>query len=96
MFSLRQTLKLLFLLVEPKVNDTWFDLWGPEDFYFSVSRSLYDCNQFFPHIIDGIRADGTKTPILIEGMSYSSVEWMPYLRTVSDVSKSRDVIYALW
>jgi len=72
------------LMVEPNANDVWFDLWEPEDFYAGYTGTLYDWNQFFPHIIDGIRAVDQETPIMVGGMSYSSVEWMPYLKTVSD------------
>jgi hypothetical protein len=72
------------LMVEPNANDTFFDLWEPEDFYARYSGTLYDWNPFFPKIIAGIRAVDADTPILVGGMSYSSVEWMPYIQTASD------------
>ena len=72
------------IMVEPNSNEVWLDIWDPEEFYSSYSNTLYDWNQLYPRIIAAIREVDPYTPILVEGMAYSCVEWFPYLRVVDD------------
>ena len=72
------------LMVEPNCNDVWFDIWEPWDFYPRYADTLYDWNQLYPRITDSIREVDTDTPILVGGMSYSAVEWFPYLVPTGD------------
>ncbi len=53
------------LMVEPNANHVWLDLWDPEQFYSQYSGTLYDWNQLFPRIIQGIRAVDPNTPLLV-------------------------------
>jgi len=68
------------LMCEPNANDVWLDEWDPDEFYANYGGSLYDWNQLFPRIAAAIREVDPYTPILVGGMSYSEVEWMPYLQ----------------
>jgi hypothetical protein len=72
------------LMVEPNSNDVWFDIWDPVDFYLLYAGSLYDWNQLYPRVSDAIREVDNDTPILMGGMSYSSVKWLPYMEITGD------------
>jgi hypothetical protein len=72
------------LMVEPNSNDVWLDIWDPEEFYPAYAGTLYDWNQLYPRITAAIRQVDPNTPILIGGMSYSAVEWLPYLQPTGD------------
>ena len=79
------------LMVEPNSNEVgsdaitdYLDIWDPDEFYDRYSGSLYDWNQFYPHIVEAIRTVDKRTPILVGGNGYSSVPWLPYLEPVED------------
>ena len=72
------------LMVEPNSNDMWLDIWEPDEFYPAYANTLYDWNQLYPRISTAIREIDTNTPILIGGLSYSAVEWLPYLEPTGD------------
>jgi hypothetical protein len=79
------------LMVEPNSNETgshylydYLDIWDPEEFYDQYGGTLYDWNQLYPEIIDGIRKVDKDTPILVGGNGYSGLEWLPYLKVVKD------------
>ena len=72
------------LMVEPNSNEVWLDIWDQGEFYDRYSNTLYDWNQLFPRIIQAIREMDTEMPILIGGMGYSAVDWLPYVVPVSD------------
>ena len=78
------------LMVEPNSNEVGsdatdpLDIWDPEEFYDQYGGTLYDWNQLYPRISAGIREVDTRTPILIGGMGYSAVEWLPYLEPTGD------------
>ncbi len=67
------------LMVEPNANEVWLDEWDPEVFYQDYAGSLYDWNQLHARISAAIRESDPLTPILIGGMGYSSLDWMPYV-----------------
>jgi hypothetical protein len=71
-------------MVEPNANEVFFQIYEPEPFYDRYEGSLYDWNQLYPRIVDGIREVDGVTPILVGGMGYSAVEWLPYLKPVAD------------
>ncbi len=79
------------LMCEPNSNDVGsyplsnpLDIWDPEEFYGSYGGTLYDWNQLYPKITSAIRKVDPNTPILIGGMAYSSIEWLPYLKPTGD------------
>ena len=79
------------LMVEPNANEVGsdalndpLDIWDPEEFYANYGGTLYDWNQLYPRITTAIREVDASTPILIGGMSYSAVEWFPYLEPTGD------------
>ena len=79
------------LMCEPNSNEVGgypdtepLDLWDPEEFYAEYGGTLYDWNQLYPDIVSAIREVDPETPILIGGMGYSAVEWLPYLEPVDD------------
>ena len=72
------------LMVEPNSNEVWLDIWDPEEFYTNYGNTLYDWNQLYPRIISSIREVDPETPVLIGGMAYSAIEWLPYLIPTND------------
>jgi hypothetical protein len=72
------------LMVEPNAADALLDVYDPEEFYSEYEGSFYDWNQLYPRIVKGIRSVDSSTPIIVGGMSYSSVEWFDYLEMSSD------------
>ncbi|MBN1219619.1 MAG: cellulase family glycosylhydrolase [Anaerolineae bacterium] len=79
------------LMVEPNSNevgshalDDALDIWDPEDFYAEYGNTLYDWNQLYPRLTTAIRQVDPNTPILIGGMGYSAIEWLPYLQPTDD------------
>ncbi|MFQ5795420.1 MAG: glycoside hydrolase family 5 protein [Candidatus Bipolaricaulia bacterium] len=79
------------LMVEPNSNDVGsdvlndrLDIWEPEEFYSNYGGTLYDWNQLYPRITTAIREVDFDTPILIGGMAYSAVAWLPYLQPTGD------------
>jgi hypothetical protein len=67
------------LMVEPNANEVWLDEWDPDVFYEEYSGSLYDWNQLHPQITAAIREVDQHTPVLVGGMGYSSLDWLPYV-----------------
>lgn len=72
------------LMVEPNANAVFFDQYWPPDFYSAYANTLYDWNQFYPHIVAAIREVDPDTPILVGAMSWSQVDWLPYLKPTDD------------
>ena len=72
------------LMVEPNSNEVWLDAWDPEEFYDDYGGTLYDWNQLFLRITTAIREVDRETPILIGGMAYSMVDWLPYVVPSAD------------
>lgn len=56
----------------------------PDEFYEQYRGTLYDWNQLYPRITTAIRVVDADTPILIGGMGYSSIAWLPYLEPTGD------------
>ncbi len=79
------------LMCEPNANEVGnypdgppLDIWDPEEFYARYGGTLYDWNGLYPRIVAAIREVDPNTPILIGGMGYSAVEWLPYMKLVPD------------
>lgn len=72
------------LMVEPNANAIFFDMYWPPDFYPAYGNTLYDWNQLYPHIVEAIREVDSDTPILVGAMSWSQVDWLPYLEPTDD------------
>ncbi len=79
------------LMCEPNSNEVGsfpagdpLDVWDAEEFYTDYGGTLYDWNQLYPRISAAIREVDSNTPILIGGMAYSAVEWLPYLQPTGD------------
>ncbi len=79
------------LMVEPNANEVGSDalnaplnVWDPAEFYAQYGGTLYDWNQLYPRISAAIRSVDGNTPILISGMGYSAVDWLPYLTPTGD------------
>lgn len=70
------------LMVEPNANEVFFEVYEPEEFYPAQAGTTYDWNQFYPHVAAAIREVDPDTPILVGGLGYSAVEWLPYLEPV--------------
>ena len=87
------------LMVEPNSNEVWLNEWDAEVFYANHAGSLYDWNPLQARITSAIREVDANTPILVGGMAYSCVEWLPYVRlsgdtrTVYSVHQYAPVIY---
>jgi hypothetical protein len=79
------------LMVEPNANEVGcdalndnLDIWEPDEFLAEYGGSLYDWGQLYPPITDAIRAVDIETPIIIGGMGYSAVDWLPYVKPTGD------------
>ncbi|MDD2921181.1 MAG: cellulase family glycosylhydrolase [Anaerolineales bacterium] len=72
------------LMCEPNSNGVVFEIYEPSDFYPKYADTTYDWNRFYPRIVEGIRAADSQTPILVGGMSWSGVRWLPWLKPVDD------------
>ena len=72
------------LMVEPNSNGVWLDLYEPQDFYPAYENTTYDWNQLYPRISRAVREVDGDTPILIGGLSWSQVRWLPYLKPTGD------------
>jgi len=72
------------LMVEPNSNEVSVNIWDPEEFYATYAGTLYDWNQLHPRISAAIRQVDTNTPILVGGMAYSAVDWLPYMQPTTD------------
>lgn len=60
------------------------EIWEPEEFYAQYAGTSLDWNQLYPRISRAIREVDPETPILIGGMGWSSVRWLPYLEPTGD------------
>jgi hypothetical protein len=67
-------------MVEPNANEVFFQIHEPEEFYQRYADTLYDWNRLYPRIAGGIREVDPDTPIIVGGMGYSAVEWLPFLQ----------------
>ncbi len=72
------------LMCEPNSAGILLELWEPTEFYPEYAGTLYDWNQLYPRITAAIREVDPDTPILIGGMGWSAVRWLPYLEPTGD------------
>jgi hypothetical protein len=79
------------LMVEPNANEVgcdalndYPDVWEPGVFYEQYGGTLYDWGQLYPRVSAAIREVDSDTPILIGGLGYSAVDWLPYLQPTGD------------
>jgi hypothetical protein len=72
------------LMVEPNADEIFFGVYEPYEFYPENLGTSYDWNQWYPQIVDSIRSVDSQTPILVGGMGYSAVRWLPYLMPYDD------------
>jgi hypothetical protein len=78
-------------MVEPNANevgsnvlDDRLDIWDPQEFYSRYGGTPYDWGQLYPRITEAIRQVDPITPIIVGGMSYSGLDWLPYLEPTGD------------
>jgi len=67
------------LMVEPNSNDSILNIYDPDEFYEYNKNSLYDWNQLSRRIANSIREVDSWTPILVSGLGYGAVEWLPFV-----------------
>ena len=60
------------------------EIWEPDEFFDQYSGTIIDWNQLYPRISSAIREVDADTPILIGGMGWSSIRWLPYLEPIND------------
>ncbi len=72
------------LMVEPNANAVLDDEWDPVAWYARRGGTLADWNQLFPRIVAAIREVDPTTPVLVQPMGYSMVDWLPWLEPVDD------------
>lgn len=73
------------LMCEPNAAGVLLNIWEPGEFYADYTGTLYDWNLLAARITAAIRTVDTETPILVGGMGWSAVRWLPYLRPTGDV-----------
>lgn len=59
-------------------------IYDPEEFFEQYGGTNLDWNQLYPRISAAVRKVDPDTPILIGGMGWSSVRWLPYLEPTGD------------
>ncbi len=79
------------LMCEPNGNDVALGIYEPQEFYPAYAGSVYDWNEFYPRIAKAIREVDSQTPILVGGMGWSAVRWLPWLAPADDPR----VVYAV-
>lgn len=72
------------LMCEPNADEVMLDLYDPAAFYPRYAGTLYDWNQLYPRLARAIREVDSETPILVGGMGWSSVAWLPYLAPAAE------------
>jgi hypothetical protein len=72
------------LMVEPNANEAVVEIWDAGEFYDLHGNTQLDWNQLHPRIRAAIREVDPTTPILVGGMSYSALDWLPYLTPTDD------------
>lgn len=72
------------LMVEPNADEVALDIYNPDDFYPAYANTTYDWNRMHRPIVQAIREVDPDTPILLSGMGWGSVMWLPYLQPISD------------
>ena len=72
------------LMCEPNAAGALLDIWEPEEFYAEHAGTTYDWNQLYPRITAAIRQVDPDTPILVGGMGWSAVRWLPFLEPTGD------------
>jgi hypothetical protein len=72
------------LMVEPNANEVFFQIWEPDEFYDTYADTSYDWNELYPRIVGAIREVDPNTPIIVGGMGYSAIDWLPYLEPTDD------------
>ena len=73
------------LMVEPNADEVWLEIYEPAEFYPTYANTLYDWNQLYPRLTAAIRSVDPDTPLLIGGMGYSAINWLPYLQPTDDL-----------
>ncbi len=71
------------LMCEPHPADIR-EIYEPDTFFQDYGGTSADWNQLYPRISSAIREVDPDTPILIGGMGWSSVRWLPYLKPTGD------------
>jgi len=72
------------LMCEPNGNTRVFGIDEPQLFYPSHAGRIEDWNRFYPSIVQAIREVDTETPVLVGGMGWSGIGWLPYLVPTDD------------
>lgn len=71
------------LMCEPNSNGI-MDIWDAQEFYDEYGGSGYDWNTWYPPIVEAIRSVDADTPILVSGLSFGDIAWLPYVQLVED------------
>ena len=87
------------LMVEPNSNHVVADQFDPNAFYAAYRNTLADWNQLFPQVTRAVREVDPRTPLLVSGNSYGSVNWLNHIvpsgdaRTVYVVHNYEPMVY---
>jgi len=72
------------LMCEPNAAGVALNIDEPDEFYPQYANTLYDWNQFYPRLAGAIRTVDPDTPILVSGMGWGAVRWLPFLVPTDD------------
>jgi hypothetical protein len=72
------------LMVEPNADDVLGLNFEPKNFYPKYENTTYDWNVLASRITHAIREVDQEMPILVDGMGYSAVRWLPYIKPTGD------------
>ncbi len=68
------------IMVEPNADEVALNIYDPSQFYPQYAGTTYDWNRMHRPIVQAIREVDPDTPILLSGMGWGSVLWLPYLQ----------------
>lgn len=69
------------LMVEPNSNDI-LGIYDADEFARRYGGSGYDWNAWYPDLVRAIRSVDADTPVLVGGLGYSALSWLPALQPV--------------
>jgi len=60
------------------------EIYDPDEFFVQYGGTSLDWNQLYPRISAAVREVDPDTPILIGGMGWSPIRWLPFLEPTGD------------
>lgn len=66
-----------YLMVEPHASEAVAGL-EAEEFYARYEGTLVDWNQLYPRIVEAVREEDERTPVIVDAEGWSGLAWLSY------------------